>query len=108
MEARKQAQAKEFIYGDLTVLVKPHASSQDRMDVAFSPNDVALRYRLAARLMVVGWKGFTRDNKEVPYSPQELENVPDMPERSFAIELGNFIWKETDLSGLGEEERKNA
>ena len=111
MEAAKQGQPLEFVYNDLTVLVKPHATSQDRMDIAFTPGGkagISERFKLAARLMVVGWRGLTRDGEKVPYSVEELENVADLPERSFAIELGNFIWQNTDISGRKDEELKNA
>jgi len=107
MEASKHGQPKEFTYGDMVVLVKPHATSQDRMEVAFSKDDVPTRFKLAARLMVIGWRGLTRDGKEVPYSPEELRNVPDLPDHNFAIELGLFIWKETDISGMKDKDLKN-
>lgn len=107
MEAIKSSTPKEFAWGDMMVLVKSHASSQDRMEIAFTPENVPARYALAARLMVIGWKGFTRDGKEVPYSPDELKSVPDMPEKLFAVELGRFIWAQTDISGKEDQDLKN-
>ena len=113
MEAVKNhGQPKEFKWGeDMVVLVKPHASSGDKMDVAYTPaglGGISERFKLAARIMVVGWRGFTRDGKEVEYAPHELDNVPDLPGKLFANELGRFIWANTDISGQEDAELKNA
>ena len=108
MEALRRGADKTFQWGDMSISVKPHASSQDRMDVAFSPANVSERFKLAARLMVTGWRGLLRNGQEVSYSPEELANVPDLPGRLFAFELGAFIWRETDISGRSDDALKNA
>ena len=112
MEAVKNhGQPKEFAWGDMIILVKPHATSGDKMDVAYTPSGlggISERFKLAARIMVVGWRGFTRDGREVEYAPHELDNVPDLPGKLFANELGRFIWANTDISGREDAELKNA
>ena len=106
----------EFTWGDMVVLVKRHATSGDKMDVAYTPaslGGVSERFKLAARLMVIGWRGFTRDGKEVEYAPHELDNVPDIRRSDgklelFSEKLGLFIWQNTDISGREDADLKNA
>ena len=114
--ARRDGQPKEFTWGDLVVLVKPHATSGDKMDVAYTPaslSGVSERYKIAARLMVIGWRGFTRDGKAVEYAPWELDNVPDIRREDgklelFSEKLGRYIWANTDISGREDSDLKNA
>ena len=106
----------EFTWGDMVVLVKRHATSGDKMDVSYTPaslGGVSERFKLAARLMVIGWRGFTRDGKEVEYAPHELDNVPDIRRSDgklelFSEKLGLFIWQNTDISGREDADLKNA
>jgi len=96
MEAIKHGQPKEFKYGDMVVAIKSVASSADRLEVALSGGG-AESYKVACRCMILGWRGFTRDGKDIPFSPLEFANIPDLPEGNFFILLGNFIAKETDI-----------
>ena len=115
MEVAKRSNVPlEFFWGDVKVKVKPQATSGERMDIAYTPSGlrgVSARFKLAARIMVLGWEGLTRNGEDVPYSPEELDNVPDMRGSDgklllFANELGRFIWDKTDISGREEGDLK--
>ena len=107
MEAIKRGNPLKFTWGDLTILVKPHASSQDRLEVACAKGPAA-HFRLVGAIMVLDVKGLTRDGEAIAYAPEELENVPDLDGKNFAFELGKWIWEQTDISGRGDADLKNA
>ena len=107
MEALKTGQPLSFSWGDMSILVKPHATSDDRLQVALEKPGLGRRFVLASRLMVIGWKGLTREGKEVPYSPEELDSIPDLPGKNFLDQLGAFVWKNTDISGREDSDLKN-
>ena len=109
MEALKQGKSLTFKWGeDLEIYIKPRATSDDRLQVALEKPGLGRRFVLATRLMVIGWKGLTRDGEEVPYSPEALDSVPDIPPRNFIDSLGGFVWKNTDISGREDSDLKNA
>ena len=108
MEAIKQGQPLVFKWGDMEILVKPHATSDDRLQVALEKPGLGRRFVLASRLMVCGWKGLTRDGEAVEYSPAELDSVPDLPGKNFLDHIGAFVWEHTDINGKGDADLKNA
>jgi hypothetical protein len=117
MELRKNHQKPlEFKYEDVTFLVKPRASEEDRMlvmllgeqlpdgNVKFSRPDFC---RLVVERMVVGWEGVTRDGKPMPYSFTALSEFPRIEGKNVYLEVGAFILQQTDIQ-KSEAELKNA
>ena len=109
MEAVKTSEPLKFTYGDLTVLVKPIASSQDRAEVILAKPGIE-KFRAALSVMVQGWAGFVRDGQPVPWSLDEIINVPDLPGKgNFFIRLGAFIADKTDvIVGYGKDSKNDS
>lgn len=102
---RKSKPMLEFKYEDVTFLVKPEATEFDRLEVALAGRQdgkdiVFSRAEYAktlVRCMVTGWKGAQRDGKDVPYSFEEIADIPKVRGRNVMLELSGFIMDHTDI-----------
>lgn len=97
MELMKEQDALEHQCGEVTFLVKPLASSYDRLQVVMAQTPTEF-LEAAIKQMVIGWKGVTRDSKPVPYSYDVLKLLPDS-NGDVLLGLGRFILDKTDVRG---------
>ncbi len=85
--------------------VKPIASEDDRMSVAFSGVSEGDKIKFSRaeycrtiiQCMVTGWKGVKIDGQEVPYAFELLADFPRIKDKNVYLELGGFILKHTDI-----------
>lgn len=122
MELMPQSEAGkvlEFPWKDVTFLVRARAVEEDRLEVwgiGKTEGDaiVATRAdfaRTLVRRFVVGWRGVTREGKEVSYSFKSLcESFPVAHgEKSVFLALSDFILTHTDFQeSKAEAAAKNA
>lgn len=105
----------KYQHEDVTFLVKPEATEEDRLEVLLAGRQegesvVASRAefcKTAIRCMVVGWEGVTRKGEAVPYSFDELRNFPRSEGKNLLLELGQFIIEQTDIAKAKNQNLKN-
>lgn len=115
MELLKPQAPLKYKHGDVTFLIKPKASSGDRLEIILSGSanskgaivvSRADYIRALIKRFVVGWEGVTLDGKEVAYSFELLdENFPKQDGDDVMLMLGDFIFRNTDIKS-GESELK--
>ena len=117
MELTKQKEPIKFIHGDVTFLVRPHATEADRLEIwaagkAEDGKIVAPRaefVKALIRCFVVGWEGVTQDGNPVPYAYETFVNKfpksHKKGETPVFLALGNFIYENTDIAKQDGDEK---
>lgn len=116
LKAAKPDECLKFQWHDVTFLVKPKASANDKFLVDCAGNfeedgqvtfDRKVLYRLFIKLFVVEWHGVTDpDTKNtVRWSPEALDLLPARPGDDVILQLGAFIGAKTNI--LKEPEHKH-
>ena len=105
----KPDQLLKLKWQDITFLVKPYASQEDKFIIATSGiiNDdgstvVETRglYATLVRRFVVGWEGVTSEGKPVDYDFSLFSRLPAVPGETNAVfAVGTFIAENTDALG---------
>ena len=110
MELIKGGEPLEFKYKDVTFYVKRHSVESDALEAwgaaSMDPTGALVAPRAEyvkalVRCFVLGWKGVTRDGKEVPYSLgafyNEFPRQEGGGEPSIFVQLASFILEKTDF-----------
>lgn len=110
MEISKGGEPLEFRYKDVTFFIKRHAVESDALEAwgaaSIDPAGALVAPRAEyvkalIRCFVLGWKGVTRDGKEVPYSLDAFyHGFPRQSggsEPSVFVQIANFILEKTDF-----------
>lgn len=114
MELIEPSKPLEFIFKDVTFYVKPLCSAGDKAEILLiGENQGRGQVRVSAaayvqtvlRRMILGWKGVTRQGREVPYSWEVFDQY--FPKEDIVVlPLFNFIIEKTDV-GQHKAEIKN-
>lgn len=114
MELLQPNKPLEFVYKDVTFMVKSQCSAGDRAEILLAGENKGngqVEYSRPAymktvlRRMVVGWRGVTVNGQEVPYA-WELFDQRFPKDDGIMLELFNFVVEHTDL-GKHKETVKN-
>jgi hypothetical protein len=106
MELVKQQEPLEFVYKDVTFIIRATATARDKFavdmcgeftDGKFVLDRVAFYHKLI-QLFVTGWRGVTQDGKDVPYRYDTMMTLfPADPNLDVFLKLGTFIAAETGI-----------
>ena len=107
MEIREaEVKVLKFNHDDMVFHVKAEATEEDRLEIILAgrqegENVVLSRAeycKTVIRRMVTGWENVKRKGVDVPYSYDELRNLPRGNGKNVMLELGGFIIEHTDIA----------